>query len=59
MDKYAEMGKANVRAFVERLKKEVIETKMINGIEVIVGKDISTIDLFHIINSVLEEMNCK
>ena len=59
MDKHVEIGKANVRAFAERLKKEMIETKVINGIEVIVEKDISTIDLFHTINSVLEEMNCK
>ena len=59
MDKYVEMGKANVRAFAERLKKEVIETEVINGVEVIVEKDISAIDLFNTINSVLEEMNCE
>ena len=59
MDKYVEMGKANIRAFAERLKKEVIETEVINGVEVIVEKDISSIYLFNTINSVLEEMNCE
>ena len=59
MDKYVEMGKANIRAFAERLKKEVIETEVINGVEVIDEKDISSIYLFNTINSVLEEMNCE
>ena len=59
MDKYVEMGKANIRAFAERLKKEVIETEVINGVEVIDEKDIPAIDLFNAINSVLEEMNCE
>ena len=59
IDKYVEMGKANIRAFAERLKKEVIETEVINGVEAIVEKDIPAIDLFNAINSVLEEMNCE
>lgn len=59
MNKYEEMGKANVRAFAERLKKELIKTKLVNGIEVIIEKDISTLDLFHTINSLLEEMECR
>ena len=59
MDKHVEMGKANVRAFAERLKKEVIETEVINGVEVIVEKDIPAIDLFNAITSVLEGMNCE
>lgn len=59
MSKYEEMGKANVRAFAERLKKELIKTKLVNGIEVIIEKDISTLDLFYTINSVLEEMECR
>lgn len=56
MNKYEEMGKANIRAFAEKLKKKLIETKVVNGVEIIVEKDISTIDLFNTINSVLEEM---
>lgn len=59
MNKYEEMGKANVRAFAERLKKELIKTKLVNGIEVIIENDISTLDLFHTINSLLEEMECR
>ena len=37
----------------------MIETEVINGVEVIVEKDIPAIDLFNTINSVLEEMNCE
>ena len=57
MNKYIEMGKANVRDFAEKLKNELIETKKENGIDIVVEKYISTVDLYNTIEDLLQKMD--